>query len=699
MLAYIRQCVIDGTQVSRFNTLAAGLLGAPAHFFFYFIFKYGFDLPYENLFLRLTATLLCLAVLFKSRLPGFIQTRFTFFWHFTIIFVLPFVFTVNLIMNNFHELWLYWEIFMLFVLIAFVPNWLMFLFDLLLGFAGAVVFYFLSTPRVELHPEFNIPLYLLVLVFTIVAGYVFSYSNKRGIMAMERNNALKALAAGIAHEMRNPLGQIRYNLESIQEELPLYHAERLYPSISAGGVERIYEKVARGQIAVNRGIQVIEMILEEVREDASEDAGLTYLSAAAITRKAIDEYGYESQEERQRVHFFEDDDFVFKGVETMYVFVLFNLVMNALYFLRSFPDGRIDIRLKRGEILNSVTVRDTGPGVAKENLAKLFDPFYTSGRKGGTGLGLAYCKRVMRFFGGDIVCRSVRYEFTEFILTFPPVSDGDIADFEADLYAQYHELFSAKRILHVGADPANLVLIARYLLPLSVELDQVQSGAEAMEMIASRQYDLVLLDLELPIIDGYELAFRMQENGVVLSIVAYTRMSSTLLKGRAEKLGIQALLSMPIVLAELLSVLAEAIETKPDTLKNSLAGKTVLVADDSALNRMVVKNILQRGGLTVLDAKNGQEAIDILEHYPCDLLLIDIQMPVLDGLEAAKRIRATKSGYRGIPIICLSGDGDKETVRRAMESGMNDYLIKPVDSKNLLQKVSRLLLLTEKTQK
>ncbi|NTW63380.1 MAG: response regulator [Chlorobiaceae bacterium] len=691
MLSYIRQCVSDGTQVSRFNTLAAGILGAPAHFFFYFIFKYGFHLPYENLFLRLIATVLCVAVLLKSSLPGFIQTRFTFFWHFTIIFVLPFVFTVNLIMNNFHELWLYWEIFMLFVLIAFVPNWLMFAFDLFLGVTGAVVFYFLSTPRVELKPEFNIPLYLLVLVFTIVAGYVFSYSNKRGIMAMERNNALKSLAAGIAHEMRNPLGQIRYNLESIQDELPLYHADRNFPTISGGGIERIYEKVARGQIAVNRGIQVIEMILEEVRGDVPEKNGFTYLSASAITRKAVDEYGYESNEERQRVHFFEDDDFVFRGVETMYVFVLFNLVMNALYFLRSFPDGRIDIRLKRGESVNSVTVRDTGPGVAKENLEKLFDPFFTSGRKGGTGLGLAYCKRVMNSFGGDIVCRSVQCEFTEFIMTFPLVSESDIADFETDLYAQYRELFSVKRILHVDDDPENLVLIARYLLPLSVALDQVHGGTEAMEMIESRPYDLVLLNLDLSVIDGYELAFRMREKGVFLPVVAYTRKSSTLLKGRAEKSGIQALLPMPVVLSELLAALAGAIRTKPGSLENFLAGKTALVADDSAINRMAVKNILQRGGLTVMEAKNGQEAIDTLENHSCDLLLIDIQMPVLDGLEATRRIRAAKRDYRDIPIICLSGDCDRETIRRAMASGMNDYLVKPVDSKVLLQKIVGLL--------
>ena len=87
----------------------------------------------------------------------------------------------------------------------------MVLIDLAIGVIGAVIFYYLSTPLVPLHPTFNIPLYLIVLSCTILAGYVFSYSNKKGIMAQERNNALQALAGGIAHEMRNPLGQIRSN--------------------------------------------------------------------------------------------------------------------------------------------------------------------------------------------------------------------------------------------------------------------------------------------------------------------------------------------------------------------------------------------------------------------------------------------------------------------------------------------------------
>jgi two-component system CAI-1 autoinducer sensor kinase/phosphatase CqsS len=101
--------------------------------------------------------------------------------------------------------------------------------------------------------------------------------------------------------------------------------------------------------------------------------------------------------------------------------------------------------------------------------------------------------------------------------------------------------------------------------------------------------------------------------------------------------------------------------------------------------------MLHQHGVTVIEASNGKEALDKLEHHHCDLLLIDIQMPVLDGLEATKRIRSGKSDYKNIPIIGLSGDSSKETVHHATQYGMNDYLVKPVNNIVLLQKVTSLI--------
>lgn len=671
--------------------MAAAILGAPMHFSFYFIFKYLFHLPYENLTLRLLATILCISVVFKNKVPVILQPFFSYHWHFTIIFVLPFIFTVNLIMNNFHELWLYWEIFMLFVLIAFVPNWLMVLIDLAIGVIGAVIFYYLSTPLVPLHPTFNIPLYLIVLSCTILAGYVFSYSNKKGIMAQERNNALQALAGGIAHEMRNPLGQIRYNFDSILQELPRYHTESFVPLISVNSLEKIYQRVAQGQMAVNRGIQVIDMILDEVKEDAFQKKGFAYFSAFSLTRKALDEYSYESDKERERVYFREDDDFMFLGAETMYIFVLFNLIMNALYFLRSYPDGYIDIHFQRGKTLNMVYVRDTGPGVSKEILGKLFDPFFTSGRKGGTGLGLSYCKRVMHSFGGDIICNSVQGEFTEFILSFPVLGESDIAAYESKLYSENRAVCSGKKLLLVDSDIENVTQIRTYLHSLGVKADEVLSGSEAISKIESGRYDLLLANIDLLDFDSYELASWIRSTEKYLPIVVYTREPLFIVRARVEKSGIQGLLSMPLVLADFLQVLTTSLQSKPEKQKGTLKGKIVLVVDDSPVNLMVIKSILQQQGIIVLEASNGKDALEMLEHRDCDLMLMDIQMPVLDGIEATKRIRSGKNSSRNIPIIGLSGDSSNETVLMAMQNGMNNYIIKPIDNKVLVEKITSLI--------
>ncbi len=691
MLAYIRECMKEGTQVTRFNTLSAAALGAPAHFFFYFTFKYVFHLPYENFVLRLIATLLCLAIILKDKLPAFVKSNFPCYWHGFLIFVLPFIFTVNLIMNNFHELWLYWEIFMLFVLIAYVPNWLMFLMDLAIGVICAILFYFLSVPHVELHPAFNIPLYSIVLSFTIVAGYLFSYSNRMGIKASERNNALHSLAGGIAHEMRNPLGQIRHNLDAIQQEIQRFQPENSFPLISANSVEKIHQRAAQGQMAVKRGIQIINMILEEVKDEDSMKNDFSYFSIMAVTRKAIDEYSYESKKEHEKVYFQGGDDFTFRGAENMYIFVLFNLILNALYFLRSNPEGRIDIQLQRGEQSNRVVIRDNGPGISKENLGKIFEPFFTSGKKGGTGLGLSFCKRVMHSFKGDIICNSEYGKFTEFILSFPVLSVSEIAACEVQLCAENREFFSGKKLLLVDEDPENLLLIRRLLIPFGVEIDNASCISEVMTMTGSGRYHLLLGNLDLPDFDAYELAYRIRESGNVMPIVGYTKEPFFMVSSRVEQSGIQGLLSMPLILSEVLQVLTTSLKATLDIFKGSCTGKVVLIVDDSAVNLLFVKSILQQLDLTVMEASNGEEALDILNNHHCDLMLTDIQMSVLDGLEVTKRIRSEKSNYRNIPIIGLSGDSSQETVLKAKHFGMNDYLVKPFDNMLLLRKVVSLL--------
>ena len=695
VIDFIQSSFSRGTQVSRFNIIAAAALGAPAHLSFFIAYKYVFQLPYDNLALRLVAVVLCLVGLFKLRNPDFLGKYFPLYWHSMLVFVLPFILTVMVLKNNFHEAWLYWEIFMIFVLISFVPNLLMFLFDLFLGVIAAIAFFYLTPPVVVLDPQFDIPPYVLLVVFSIVAGYMFSYSNRKGIVAQEKNSALQALAGSIAHEMRNPLGQVKYSFESILEELPIYHADKVYEFITAQGLDNIYLKVAQGQMAVSRGGQVIDMILDEVKDKPIDTSGFTYLSAEGVTRKAIDEYGYESEPERQKLTFECKEDFLIKADETRYVFVLFNLIMNAFYFIKNYPEAHITIRLEKGVASNKVYVKDTGPGIPPENLGKLFDAFFTSGKKGGTGLGLAYCKRVMKAFGGDISCDSVQQEYTEFVMNFPVVGDAELAKFRKSMVSRHLEVFRGKRILLVDDEEPDREPVRRYLDPFNVIIDEAGNGQEALDMLSKKHYDVVLMNLSMPVMNGYEAteAIRLGKAGAMsknVPVIGHTAVPTYIARGKTKKVGMQGFISKPVAEPELINLLAAILNGEYSIEKTDFSGINVMLVDDSSFNRHVLRSILEKHNIDIVEAVSGKKALEKLKQDDCHLILMDIQMPELDGIETTRFIR--KNGFgrnQNVTIIGLSGESGEEEIESALAAGMNDYLLKPVDSAVLMSKIEK----------
>jgi signal transduction histidine kinase/DNA-binding response OmpR family regulator len=685
-------------EVPRSSIIAVGLLGAPAHFFFYFLFKYGLHLPYESFALRMIATLLCLSVLLKTRIPETLQQFFPIYGRIVMIFVLPFIFTVNLIMNDFHELWLYWEIFMVFVLMIFEENWIMFLLDIIIGVIGAILFYLLSPSSIALHPDFDITLYSIVMGFSIVVGYAFSYSKWVGLRAFERekseekSKALEALAGGIAHEMRNPFAQIRHNLDEILMELPADHAGKESAIIPTKNIETINRRISQAQMAVTRALHVIDVTLANFRKDDLTVSDFACLSATAVTRKAIEEYGYASEQERSVIHLEPGEDFIFRGDENNYILVLYNLLVNALQVLHSTPGGRIDISVQRGEKFNRMLIRDNGPGIPPKILDRIFDPFFTSGKKGGTGLGLAFCKRVMQSFNGDITCKSELGRYTEFTLVFPLLEQSIINQYESKLYAEYTRPFSGKQLLLIDTPEQFAPVLRRQLAPLDMKKDEVSDGNEALRMITEKRYDLVLANAGLPPFGVDELVKGIKKTGRDIPVIAFS--SSTSPSPDTCK-GIDALISMPPALPELLSTMKTSLETVRETLQESLSGKTVLVADDLDFNRRVIKSMLNKLGVTILEANNGLEALEILKSKHCDLLVIDMRMPVLDGFDTAKRIRSTPSPYQDMPILGLSGNLDNTTLKMVRESGINDSLIKPLKLKVFLQKVSAMLKISQ----
>jgi two-component system CAI-1 autoinducer sensor kinase/phosphatase CqsS len=699
--AFLQGALREGTWISTHTILTAAAIGTFGHGGFYFLFKYGFHLPYESFPLRLTATALCVFPLLTKMIPRLSIGRFMpIYWHAMLIFVLPFIFTVYLLKSNFHELWLYWEIFMVFILIIHTPHWFMFLFDLTAGIFGALVFFALTDSFANLTPHFSVPLYGIVFLFSIVAGLIFQASNKKLLQDTEQaiRLAMSALAGSIAHEMRNPLGQVKYSLDHIDNALPNPSMQQTSHPLPAKNLDDLYQHLSQGQLAIRRGLQVIAMTLDEVKGKAPNPARFSYLSAEQTVRKAVDEYGYETEGERRKISVAVMRDFTFKGDETVVIFVLFNLLKNALYYFKTRPQATIQITVD-GQVIR---VRDTGPGIAPETLAQLFEAFMSIDKTHGTGLGLSYCKRSMQAFGGDIGCVSIVDQFTEFTLSFPIISSVELTQYENEVFKKAKASFAGKRFLIV--DDIELVrhITAHHLNHLGAEILQAQDGQDAIEKLQAFQFDLILMDLNMPVLDGYAAVEKIRA-GVVPSqqdipIVAFTTEAAFVAQVKTQKVGINGFLSKPCTRFDLILTLHQILEesAKKPALSDmlsiaDLAGKSVLAVDDEALNRITLKRYLGRAHITVVEAEHGAQALEYLAQNHFDLLLMDMQMPGLSGIETIKKIRQTPSAYQQVKIVMLSANFDESSMGAAYAAGANEFMTKPIALDPQYEEIRRLL--------
>jgi CheY-like chemotaxis protein/HPt (histidine-containing phosphotransfer) domain-containing protein len=448
-------------------------------------------------------------------------------------------------------------------------------------------------------------------------------------------------------------------------------------------------------LAVTRGLQVIAMTLDQVSQKPMDTAAFSYLSAAEATYKAVQEYGYAGDEERARVSVRVIEDFSFRGDETAYLFVLFNLIKNALYYVALCPNAGVTITVER----EHVKVRDTGPGIAPQLMARLFEPFLSAGKSGGTGLGLSYCQRVMRGFGGQISCESVQGEYTEFTLGFPPISDQESETHRLAVLERARSAFAGKRLLIVDDDAAQRMTTRHKLQVLDATIDEAANGHRALEMLARQSYDLVLLDLNMPLLDGYAVAERIRQGQVpanrLVPIVAHTSEPAHLASVKTQKAGMDAFVGKPCAQLPLLQALQQALAHPSAGLQADaapLAGRRILLADDNPCNRAAVAAYLRHAGATVVQAAHGPELLGQLPSSDrWDAILMDINMPGMSGMETTQAIRLSGMAWRNVPIIAVTAHADEKTVSAARAAGMNDFITKPVEAAILVAKLSQLI--------
>ena len=208
---------------------------------------------------------------------------------------------------------------------------------------------------------------------------------------------VKSLAGSIAHETRNPLAGIKGCCELMKDNLNqlIEYIDLIYDSSS-------------------QGLAMIDMIMANIRDGEVDKSNFTDLSISDVVKKALKQFSYQNQQDRNLVSYDLSEDFVFRGDENMMIFVIYNLLKNALHY-----KAKIEIRTEVKSDGNYLYFKDYGPGIDKDKLELIFESFFTSGKKDGTGLGLPFCKRIMTAFDGEIICKSEVEKRTEFEMKFP----------------------------------------------------------------------------------------------------------------------------------------------------------------------------------------------------------------------------------------------------------------------------------------
>lgn len=497
---------------------------------------------YDDLWLRAAASLLCLGLAFRRRWPAALRPYYLAYSYGTVFYCLAFLLSFTMLKNQGGTPSVV-NMVMGAIIIILLADWRNAVAMLLGGYVLSTVAYLLTDRSRHIPPEFVVSAAGSLLV--VVAGALSHHGQKRA--ELERLRRVYAgLAGSIAHEVRTPLAQVQHALETIAAVVP------------AGSPAA--EAVAQGERAVRRGLQSISITLQQLNDRAIDSRALVTLSAAGSVRRAVDEYAYQSAAERDKVHVRVVEDFAFRGEEITFELVIFNLLKNALYYLPTHPDATVEIRVERRPSPR-VVVRDTGPGIPPERLARLFQEFETAGKAEGTGLGLAFCRRVVRAFGGDIACESVLGEYTEFTLSFVE-SDAAVSVERVEMLPA--RPLQGREILVVDDSALNRAIARARLAELGATVFEASHAAEALRRIGEGwRPDAVLMDMNMPGMSGGEATRLIKARGgsaAPIPVLAVTANPSGAAREAALAAGMDAYLVKPLMPALLRSELLRLLE-------------------------------------------------------------------------------------------------------------------------------------------
>ncbi len=658
-----------------------GFIGFPLY---YFVRDFMFPQSYENLPLRLFCSALFFGIIFRNRLSSSWRKYVHVYYQITITTCLPFFFFYMLLMNDWSNVWVmsFMSAIFLHILLVHVTR-VMFA----QTFAGIGLATFFAWIAKGFHLDItmdwtHVPIFLFIYVF----GNMFYFRNQ--IEHEAKVSLAKSFGAGIAHEMRNPLSGLCTSIDVIQSVLPNKKAigEKDQYVMSGEDVTLLREVSEDAMNIIHSGNETIDLLLTSIDENRVSRSSFKRYSAQSVVEKAIESFSYKRSTDRFAISFDARSEFDFLGSDTLLKYVMYNLFKNAFHH-RSSDEFHIHVSMQSNDTANQIVVTDNGSGIAPDVIRHIFQDFYTTGKSGSYGLGLPFCKKVMRSFGGNIKCISQPGEWSQFTLTFPPITSDTVTEIK-------DELTKMKSILLVS----NQDIIVQKMADISRFMGFDVTVLDVKSVFKKKEYEF---EFDLIFVDVESLDVLENQLDRIESLLSFTEARVVYLfehkpAQRAKKAGhdpiwveTQAwLLNTKATIERLLYDSTYISSTLPSAPLDKSIKRTIMVVDDNESLRKFTAMLLEKQGFEVVQKEDGQQALDTLEKENIDLILMDIEMPIMDGVEASRRIRNSEKPYATVPIIAHTGDSSPVTLDKIGSSGMSDFIVKPADKNRLFDKIA-----------